>query len=96
MMTRPIRGRRALTHDEEMEITRRVAGGEKQARLAQEFGVHRNTISNILARLLPLLKRESPGDQTGASQEPAENATPQTMKIVPAGSPTGQPDQETQ
>lgn len=95
MMSRPIRHRRALTYQEEIEITQRVAQGEKQAALAREYGVHRNTVSNILARLLPL-KQEDPGDQTGASSFEPASATPQTVEIVPAGSPTGQPDQETE
>lgn len=57
--------RTALTPDEEREVIRLIEGGSSQMEVANQFGVHRNTVRNIMARHdASAMKQESPRPST--------------------------------
>ncbi len=57
--------RTALTPEEEREVIRLIESGSSQMEVAIQFGVHRNTVRNIMARYdASAPKQESPRPST--------------------------------
>jgi hypothetical protein len=67
-------GRRALKPSEEQEIAWRVAAGEKKCDLADEFGIHRNTVPHILRRH-PEVKTGTPTGPAAATATAEGNSS---------------------
>jgi predicted ArsR family transcriptional regulator len=71
-------GRTALSLEDEQRIMARIAGGETKQAIADDLGIHRNTVKNIYDRLVEMgiAPASEPGAGQGTQIESRPDSTP--------------------